>query len=62
VATEVAYELVDWTPTDGSKITDALYEICTLQSIRIPGAQPHPTKLVLAKARHAREHSKTKDG
>ncbi|MBI5321818.1 strawberry notch-like NTP hydrolase domain-containing protein [Bradyrhizobium sp.] len=50
VATEVAYELVDWTPTDGSNITDALYEAYTLQSIRIPGAQPHPTKLVQSAA------------
>jgi predicted RNA methylase len=50
VATEVAYEPVDWTPTDGSNITDALYEAYTLQSIRIPGAQPHPTKLVQSAA------------
>ena len=50
VATEVAYELVDWTPTDASQISDALYEAYTLQSIRIPGAQPHPTKLVQSAA------------
>src|SRR5439155_9098240 len=50
VATEVAYDSVDWTPTDGSNITDALYETYTLQSIRIPGAQPHPTKLVQSAA------------
>jgi predicted RNA methylase len=50
VATEVAYEPVDWTPTDGSSITDTLYETYTLQSIRIPGAQPHPTKLVQSAA------------
>ena len=50
VATEVAYEPVDWTPTDASKITDALYEAYTLQSIRIPGAQAHPTKLVQSAA------------
>ncbi|MGE0290013.1 MAG: strawberry notch-like NTP hydrolase domain-containing protein [Bradyrhizobium sp.] len=50
VATEVAYELVDWTLTDGSNITDALYEAYTLQSICIPGAQPHPTKLVQSAA------------
>jgi predicted RNA methylase len=47
VATEVAYEPVDWIPTDASKITDALYEAYTLQSIRIPGAQAHPTKLAV---------------
>ena len=50
VATEVAYELVDWTPTDASQISDALYEAYTLQAIRIPGAQPHPTKLVQSAA------------
>ena len=50
VATEVAYEPVDWMPTDASKITDALYEAYTLQSIRIPGAQAHPTKLVQSAA------------
>ncbi|UPK01402.1 strawberry notch-like NTP hydrolase domain-containing protein [Bradyrhizobium sp. 170] len=50
VATEVAYEPVDWTPTHGSSITDTLYETYTLQSIRIPGAQPHPTKLVQSAA------------
>ncbi|MEH2571721.1 putative RNA methylase [Bradyrhizobium sp. AZCC 1708] len=49
-ATEVAYESVDWMPTDGSNITDVLYEAYTLQSIRIPGAQPHPTKLVQSAA------------
>ena len=50
VATEVAYEPVDWTPTGGSNMSDALYEAYTLQSIRIPGAQPHPTKLVQSAA------------
>jgi predicted RNA methylase len=50
VATEVAYEPVDWTPTGASQIGDALYEAYTLQSIRIPGAQPHPTKLVQSAA------------
>jgi predicted RNA methylase len=54
VATEVAFEPVDWTPTDGSNITDALYEAYTLQSIRIPGAQPHPTKLVQSAAMAAK--------
>jgi predicted RNA methylase len=49
-ATEVIYESIDWAPTDGSKITDALYESYALQSIRIPGAQAHPTKLVQSAA------------
>jgi predicted RNA methylase len=46
---EVAYEACDWTP-EGSRISDALYEGYTLQSIRIPDAQPHPTKLVQSAA------------
>jgi predicted RNA methylase len=50
VATEVAYEPVDWMPTDASKITDALYESYALQSIRIPGSHAHPTKLVQSAA------------
>ena len=50
VATEVAYEPVDWTPMDASQISDALYEAYTLQSISIPGAQPHPTTLVQSAA------------
>ena len=50
VAREVVYEPVDWTPTDASQISDALYEAYTRQSIRIPGAQPHPTKLVQSAA------------
>jgi hypothetical protein len=50
VATEVAYEPVDWAPKNAGKITDALYEEYTLQSIRIPGAQSHPTKLVQSAA------------
>jgi protein strawberry notch len=50
VATEVAYEPVDWIPTDASQISDALYEAYTLQSICIPGAQPHPTMLVQSAA------------
>jgi predicted RNA methylase len=50
VATEVAYEPVDWTPTDASQISEALYEAYALQSIRIPGAQPHPSPLVQSAA------------
>ncbi len=49
-ATEVAYERVDWAPTNASHISDALYEGYALQSIRIPGAQAHPTKLVQSAA------------
>jgi hypothetical protein len=50
VPTEVAYEPVDWAPTDASRITDALYESYALQSIRIPGAKAHPTRLVQSAA------------
>jgi protein strawberry notch len=50
VATEIAYERVDWTPTNADKISDALYEEYALQSIHIPGSQSHPTKLVQSAA------------
>ncbi|EJU11179.1 putative methylase/helicase [Sphingomonas sp. LH128] len=43
---ELAYETVDWTPAEDGRITDAIYEEYGLQAIRIPDAQPHPTKLV----------------
>ena len=49
-AIELAYEPVAWTPAEGRKLTDALYEEYGLQSIRIPGAQAHPTKLVQSAA------------
>ena len=49
-AVELAYETVDWKPVDGANMTDALYEEYGLQSIRIPGAQAHPTKLVQSAA------------
>ena len=47
---ELAYETVDWTPPEGGRLTDAIYEEYGLQAIRIPGAQPHPTKLVQSAA------------
>lgn len=47
---ELAYETVDWTPPEGARLTDAIYEEYGLQSIRIPGAQAHPTKLVQSAA------------
>ncbi len=49
-AVELAYETVDWTPADGARLTDALYEEYGLQSVRIPGSQAHPTKLVQSAA------------
>jgi predicted RNA methylase len=47
---ELAYEPVAWTPAESRKLTDSLYEEYMLQSIRIPGAQGHPTKLVQSAA------------
>ncbi len=49
-AIELAYETVDWTPREGARLTDAIYEEYALQSIRVPGAKPHPTKLVQSAA------------
>jgi len=49
-AIELAYEPVAWTPAKDRKITDALYEEYGLQSIRVPGSQAHPTKLVQSAA------------
>ncbi len=47
---ELAYDTVDWTPPEGAHLTDAIYEEYGLQSIRIPGSQAHPTKLVQSAA------------
>ncbi|TPI26586.1 methylase [Mesorhizobium sp. B3-2-1] len=47
---ELAYETVDWTPDEGARLTDAIYEEYGLQTIRIPGSQGHPTKLVQSAA------------
>ena len=49
-AVELAYEAVDWVPADSGRITEALYEGYGLQSIRIPGSQDHPTRLVQSAA------------
>jgi predicted RNA methylase len=46
----LAYETVDWTPPEGVRLTDALYEDYALQSIRIAGSLAHPTKLVQSAA------------
>ena len=46
----LAYETVDWTPSEGTRLTDVLYEEYGLQSIRIPSSQAHPTKLVQSAA------------
>ncbi len=47
---ELAYETIDWTPPEGARLTEAIYEEYGLQSIRIPGAAAHPTKLVQSAA------------
>jgi predicted RNA methylase len=47
---ELVYETADWTPPEGARLTDAIYEEYALQSVRIPSAQPHPTKLVQSAA------------
>ena len=44
-AVELAYETADWTPPS-DQLGDAIYEAYGLQSLIIPGAQPHPTPLV----------------
>jgi predicted RNA methylase len=49
-AVQLTYEPVTWSPAEDRKLTDALYEEYGLQSIRIPGAQAHPTKLVQSAA------------
>ena len=50
VAVELAYQTIDAMPTDAARLSDAIYEEYVLQSIQIPGAVPHPTKLVQSAA------------
>lgn len=47
---ELTYETVDWAPPEGARLSDAIYEEYALQSLRIPGAEPHPTRLVQSAA------------
>jgi len=50
-AEELAYALRETTEDDAAaRLSDAIYETFTLQSITIPGAIPHPTKLVQSAA------------
>ncbi|SDO65331.1 strawberry notch-like NTP hydrolase domain-containing protein [Afipia sp. GAS231] len=49
-AVELIYETVEWSPPEGGRLTDTLYEEYALQSIRIPGSHAHPTKLVQSAA------------
>jgi protein strawberry notch len=47
---EIGYETVDWKPAEGGRLSEVLYEDYALQSIRIPGAHAHPTRLVQSAA------------
>ena len=42
----LAYDTVDWAPAEAGRLSDAIYEDYGLQTIRITGAQAHPTQLV----------------
>ncbi|WEX09176.1 strawberry notch-like NTP hydrolase domain-containing protein [Chelativorans sp. AA-79] len=42
----LAFETVDWEPAEDGRLSDAIYEEYGLQTIRIAGAQAHPTQLV----------------
>ena len=46
---ELDYQTSEWRPGD-TRLTATLYEAYALQAIHIPGAQPHPTKLVQSAA------------
>ncbi len=46
----LAYDTVDWSPPEGARLSESIYEEYGLQSIRIPGSQAHPTKLVQSAA------------
>ena len=49
-AAELIYESFDWKPAEVGRLTEALYEPYGLQSVRIEGARPHPTRLVQSAA------------
>ncbi|MCO5163909.1 MAG: strawberry notch family protein [Mesorhizobium sp.] len=49
-AVPLAYELRNWMPEEGGRLTDTIYEPYALQSIEIPRAKPHPTPLVQSAA------------
>ncbi|MER9756575.1 strawberry notch family protein [Mesorhizobium sp. M0166] len=50
LAVPLAYELRDWMPEQGGRLTDTIYEPYAIQSIHIPRAKPHPTPLVQSAA------------
>ncbi|MCA1510179.1 strawberry notch-like NTP hydrolase domain-containing protein [Bradyrhizobium sp. NBAIM01] len=47
---ELTYKTVEWSPPEGARLTDALYEEYGLQSILVPGSCAHPTELVQSAA------------
>ncbi|MGY4629886.1 hypothetical protein ACVWY3_007642 [Bradyrhizobium sp. USDA 4486] len=47
---ELAFEVAEWSPPEGVRLTDALYREDGLQSIHIPGSRMHPTILVQSAA------------
>jgi predicted RNA methylase len=47
---ELPYETIDWKPAEGGRLSEALDEDYALQSIRVPGAHAHPTRLVQSAA------------
>jgi predicted RNA methylase len=49
-AVELSYETIDWKQAEGGRLSETLYEDYALQSIRIPGAKVHPTRLVQSAA------------
>jgi predicted RNA methylase len=50
VGVPLVYDTLDWTPPEGARLTEAIYEDYGLQTIRIPGARAHPTRLVQSAA------------
>jgi predicted RNA methylase len=49
-ALELAYTLIDEVPETNTLMSETLYEPYRVETIRIPGAQPHPTTLVQSAA------------
>ncbi len=49
-AVELGYELIASAPETAARLNDALYEPFALQTLRMPGARPHPTPLVQSAA------------
>lgn len=47
---ELTYVAKDWAPDPATRLSEAIYEPYSLQSVHIPGAKPHPTTLVQSAA------------